>query len=200
MKINVVGTSGSGKSTFSRRLAAQLAIPYIEMDALFWQPNWTPSSDAAFFARLEQALAQAHWVLDGNYHRSCGIKWRQAQMIVWLDYSLTRTLWQATARAWRRSWRQQEIWPGTGNRESLRRSFLSRESVVLWTLKTYRSNRRRYLAIQQDPRYRHVQFVPLRSPRHAERFLSQLTASVSGQPLSAAADGRDSAAGGETDQ
>lgn len=36
MKINVVGTSGSGKSTFSRRLAAQLAIPYIEMDALFW--------------------------------------------------------------------------------------------------------------------------------------------------------------------
>lgn len=113
-------------------------------------------------------------------------------MIVWLDYSLTRTLWQATARAWCRSWRQQEIWPGTGNRERFRRSFLSRESVVLWTLKTYRSNRRRYLAIQQDPRYRHVQFVPLRSPRQAERFLSQLTANVSGQPLSAA--------GGETSQ
>ncbi|CRL43945.1 Shikimate kinase [Sodalis glossinidius str. 'morsitans'] len=54
MKINVVGTSGSGKSTSSRRLATQLAIPYIEMDTLFWQPNWTPSNDEDFFCRLEQ--------------------------------------------------------------------------------------------------------------------------------------------------
>lgn len=39
-RINVVGTSGSGKSTFGRQLSQQICAPYIEMDALFWQPNW----------------------------------------------------------------------------------------------------------------------------------------------------------------
>lgn len=94
-------------------------------------------------------------------------------MIIWLDYSLARTLRQAIGRAWRRGWHQQEIWPDTGNWESFRHCFFSRESVLLWTLKTYRSNRRRYLALQQDPRYRQVQFVRLRTPRQREQPTSE---------------------------
>ena len=49
-KINVVGTSGSGKSTFSRTLATKLVHPYIEMDAIFWKANWQESSDEEFFS------------------------------------------------------------------------------------------------------------------------------------------------------
>ena len=37
MKINVVGTSGVGKSTLAKRLAALLSVPYIEMDTLYWR-------------------------------------------------------------------------------------------------------------------------------------------------------------------
>jgi ABC-type phosphonate transport system ATPase subunit len=36
MRIVVVGTSGSGKTTLAKALAAQLALPYIELDALNW--------------------------------------------------------------------------------------------------------------------------------------------------------------------
>jgi energy-coupling factor transporter ATP-binding protein EcfA2 len=74
VKINVIGTSGSGKSTFAKALAQQLAIPYIEMDTLFWKPHWTGSSDAELFEKLEQAISQPSWVLDGNYKRSQPIK------------------------------------------------------------------------------------------------------------------------------
>lgn len=35
MRVNIIGTSGSGKSTLARCLSEKLAIPYIEMDALF---------------------------------------------------------------------------------------------------------------------------------------------------------------------
>jgi adenylate kinase family enzyme len=33
-RIVVVGVSGNGKTTLSRRLAAQLGVPYVELDAL----------------------------------------------------------------------------------------------------------------------------------------------------------------------
>ena len=70
MKINIIGTSGSGKSTFGRRIAEALAIPYIEMDRLYWRANWQGTPDDEFLATLEKALAASpDWVLDGNYNR-----------------------------------------------------------------------------------------------------------------------------------
>ncbi|HBX8228080.1 TPA: adenylate kinase, partial [Klebsiella pneumoniae] len=69
-----------------------------------------------------------------------------------------------------------ELWPGTGNCESFRRSFCSRESIILWTLKTWRQHRRRYLADMQDPQYRHIRFVRVRNPRQAEALLRELEA------------------------
>ena len=52
MRINVIGTSGSGKSTFSERIAKKLNIPYIELDALFWNANWTESTNEEFFPKV----------------------------------------------------------------------------------------------------------------------------------------------------
>ena len=51
-KINVVGTSGSGKSTVSKLLAAKLNYPYIEMDAVYWKADWQEPSDEEFIAKL----------------------------------------------------------------------------------------------------------------------------------------------------
>ncbi|MBN0386682.1 (d)CMP kinase, partial [Pseudomonas aeruginosa] len=45
MNINVVGTSGSGKSTLARRLAHRLELPWIELDRLYWRPNWQGAPD-----------------------------------------------------------------------------------------------------------------------------------------------------------
>ncbi|QTF08884.1 AAA family ATPase [Brenneria izadpanahii] len=171
MKINVVGTSGSGKSTIARALAHRLGIPYIEMDALFWRENWQETPDSEFFPRLETALAQKDWVLDGNYNRTRSIKWRDIDVVVWVDYGFIRTLFQAVSRAWRRSWNKEELWAGTGNRELFSRNFFSRDSIVIWTIKTYSSNRKRYLADLSDPRYQNIRFIRLRSRRESRDFL-----------------------------
>jgi ABC-type branched-subunit amino acid transport system ATPase component len=40
MRIVVVGTSGAGKTTLARRIAALLELPHIELDAINWQPGW----------------------------------------------------------------------------------------------------------------------------------------------------------------
>jgi adenylate kinase family enzyme len=176
MKINVVGTSGVGKSTLARRIARQLALPCIEMDRLYWLPQWQGTPDEAFFAKLAAATAAPGWVLDGNYNRSRQIKWRDVDLVVWLDYGFCRTLRQAVCRAAARASRRQELWPGTGNCESFRRSFFSRESIIWWTIKTWRHNRQRYLADMADPAWQHIRFVRLRNRRQTEDFLRQLTA------------------------
>ncbi|WP_318393567.1 AAA family ATPase [Enterobacter sp.] len=173
MKINVIGTSGSGKTTLARRLAERLSVPYIEMDALYWRANWQGISDEELFALLKEKLnATPDWVLDGNYNRTRAVKWQDVDMVVWVDYGFARTVRQALRRAITRAWRKEELWPGTGNRESFRQSFFSRESIIVWTLKTWRTNRARYEADLVNPAFAHIRFVRLRSPRQVEVFLA----------------------------
>lgn len=174
MKINVIGTSGSGKSTLARRIASQLNIPYIEMDLLYWRPNWQGTPKEEFYARLTQALRQPDWVLDGNYDRSRDIKWRDVDIVVWVDYGFWHTLRQVTLRAIARARSRQELWPETGNRESLRRAFLSRDSIIFWMLKTWHRNRQRYGEYMVDPRYQHLRFVRISTPQQADEFLATL--------------------------
>jgi adenylate kinase family enzyme len=173
-RTNVVGVSGGGKSTFARALASRLGAPYIEMDTLFWKPNWQQSSDEEFFEKIEVALDRPRWVLDGNYGRTKRVKWMNVTAIVWLDYSFPRVVFQAVKRALGRAITQRELWPGTGNRESFRRTFMSRDSVLLWTLQTYGRRRAEYPRMAEDQRLAHVTFVRLRSPRESRRFLESL--------------------------
>ena len=70
MRINVVGTSGSGKSTFAKSIAKKFNAPYVQLDELHWKPNWEESSDEEFFPKLEKALLSDMWILDGNYTRT----------------------------------------------------------------------------------------------------------------------------------
>ncbi len=170
MKINVVGSSGSGKSTLSKKLAGALNIPYLEMDDLFWKPNWEMPDDKEFFRILESALEQPHWVLDGNYNRTVPVKWQQVDIVVWVDYSFTRTLFQAIRRVVIRVVSRKELWQGTGNRESIKRLF-SKDSIVLWTINTYAKNIERYERYMESEAYSHIQFIRIRSPKQAKKLV-----------------------------
>jgi adenylate kinase family enzyme len=173
-RVNVVGTSGSGKTTFAKQLAAKLGSPHVDLDGLFWEANWTPASDDVFFARITAALQSPSWIIDGNYDRTVPIKWRDVQTVIWLDYSFARTFAQSFRRAVFRMITREEIWPGTGNRESFRLTFLSKESILLWMIRTHGKIRRRYLGVMNDPQHSAIQFVRLKSPREARAFLDSI--------------------------
>jgi adenylate kinase family enzyme len=167
-----VGTSGSGKSTFGKLLASKLNCPYIEMDQIYWGPNWKQPADEVFFDKLKIALNSDRWVLDGNYTRSIPVKWKNVEMVVWLDYSFSTTLYQAFVRALRRIISGKEIWEGTGNRETFSKTFFSKDSILLWMINTHQTVRLRYQALLIDPQFSHIQFVRLKSRKEAEEFLN----------------------------
>lgn len=58
-KINVVGTSASGKTTFSLELANKLNLAYIELDDLLWQDDWKETNDPEFFQKIQDKIELA---------------------------------------------------------------------------------------------------------------------------------------------
>lgn len=173
-RVNVIGTTGSGKSTFSKRLAAQMGCPYLQMDQIFWKANWQESADEEFFPKLEGALSAHTWVLDGNYSRTNAIKWARADTVVWLDYSYSRTFLQLLKRTVKRSLSNDELWAGTGNKETFSKSFLSRNSILIWFFRGYGKNKLRNVQLMNSPAAKHVRFIRLCSPKEADAFIQQI--------------------------
>ena len=175
-RIHVVGTSGCGKSTLASELAKRLNYPHVELDRLHWLPNWQEEDNDRYRQKLRAAIAEPQWVLDGNYYsKSVDIQWATgngATAVIWCDLSFPRTLARACRRALQRAWNQEEVWPGTGNRESFRKLF-THDSVVLWTMISFRHNRRRYTKIIEEQAFPHIKFVRLSNPRQVSLFLKQ---------------------------
>lgn len=173
-KINVIGTTGSGKTTFSKRLAKRINCPHIQMDQLFWKPNWGESSNEEFIPEIQKAISGSAWVLDGNYSRTNDIKWRRADIIIWIDYSYSRTLLQLLNRSVIRIISREELWPDTGNVETFGKTFLSKRSILLWFFKNYKRNKKRYSELMESPDLEHVEFIRLQSPQQARQFIDSV--------------------------
>ena len=85
-RILVMGSSGSGKSTFARRLCDATGLPFVSLDALFWKPGWQQSELSEFDAKVIAATNQPRWVMDGNYTNRTGeLRRERADAIFWFD-------------------------------------------------------------------------------------------------------------------
>jgi len=138
----IVGPSGSGKSTLARRLAERLGVEATSLDDLHWEPGWVERPLPDLVERLRPITARASWVIEGNYDGTHASYLHLADLVVWLDVPISTTVSRVLVRTLRRALR------GTpccnGNRESLGRAFLRRDSIVLWAITSHRRNRRRY--------------------------------------------------------
>ncbi|HYM15983.1 MAG TPA: AAA family ATPase [Dehalococcoidia bacterium] len=173
-RVVVVGTTGAGKTTFARAVAAAIGAPHTELDALNWEPGWTPAEPAAFRARADQAAAGPAWVIDGNYGQVRDVVWARADTLVWLDYPFPLVIRRLFVRSLRRGLRREQLW--NGNQERLSMQFLSRDSLFLWAVKTHWRRRREYPERLREPALAHLAVHRFRHPRAAGRWLAALRA------------------------
>ena len=86
-RILVVGSPGSGKSTFSRALGELTGLPLIYLDRLFWNADKTTVENKVFDQRLEEAMASTpKWIMDGNYSRTLARRLACCDRVFFLDY------------------------------------------------------------------------------------------------------------------
>jgi adenylate kinase family enzyme len=170
-RVSVVGTSGAGKSTFASALAAALGVPWLELDSVYHQADWTPLPAAEFRVRVAAVASGSSWVIDGNYSTVRDIVWARADTVIWLDLPKRTVMRRIVFRTLRRVGGRIELW--NGNREHWRNFFTldDQESVIAWAWKTHRSRRERYATALAEPANGHLRVVRLRSPRAVRRFL-----------------------------
>ncbi|MGZ3338656.1 MAG: hypothetical protein ACXU9B_02685 [Reyranella sp.] len=169
-RVVVFGTTGSGKSRLAERLAARTGLRVIELDALFWGRDWQGAPIELFRHRVERETRDDGWIVVGNYGQVRDLVWRPADTLVWLDLPLSLVMWRLTRRTVRRVATKEEMW-GTGNRETWRNAFFSRQSILLWALKTHQRNRRRF-SLECEFLAKQKRVVRLKSPREVERFVT----------------------------
>jgi adenylate kinase family enzyme len=181
-RVSVVGSTGAGKSTLARAIAARLVVPFFELDAFMHQPGWRPRPDNEFLDEVEKATSRPGWVVDGNYRRFVieGPVWQRADTVVWLDLPRRTVMRQVIARTVRRAVTREVLW--NGNHEPLS-NFISLDpddNVILWAWVKYDEFVRRYLDAMADPRWRGINFVRLRSHAEAKRWLESIEAAAAG--------------------
>lgn len=174
-RVVVVGPPGSGKTTVAHRIARMLVLPHVELDSLWWDPNWTEAGAEKFCERVLPVVQGDSWVVDGNYF-SVGARdviWPRADTVVWLDQARWVTIQRIVRRTLVRSVRRTELW--SGNRESIGLA-LRPDSLIWYAWRNHPKYNRRYEGLDADPSLAHLTWVRLRAPRDVRRWLASLTA------------------------
>lgn len=179
MRIVLIGSTGSGKTTLAKALAGRLALPFIELDALHWDPGWSPLTQTdpeMFIRRVDAATAAPAWVSDGNYKIVRHLVWARATHLVWLDYDRSVIMARVIRRTLLRSLRGTELW--SGNRERWR-NLLRADHPIWWAWKHFHRHRREWAEILREPPYSHLAVLrPQRPVSEAEvlRWLEETPA------------------------
>ncbi len=166
----VVGSCGSGKTTVARRIAGLLGSHSVHVDDYIWLPGWKLRDRGEMLALLEERLRGSDWVMEGNLGRDAVRLWKiadRADLIVWLDLPFGLTFRRLVWRCIRRSLLRQTCC--NGNRESLRQTFFSTQSILLYAWQTRRLRQVIYGKLLQ-----HRPHVRLTSQRDVDGWLEAL--------------------------
>ncbi len=170
-RILVIGCSGGGKSTLSRKLAAALRLPYISMDrAFFWLPGWKLRPRNESRALMAEAVAGEQWIMDGTSPGTLSVRLPRADLVIWLRMPRLLCLWRVMLRRIRYSG-QSRPEMAEGCPEKIDMEFLR----YIWNFE------RTEVPEILDELHRHgagVPVVTLRSRSDAEALLARVVSAV----------------------
>lgn len=163
-RILVIGSGGSGKTTFARRLAERTGLPLIHLDSLYWRPGWDPTPDERWRNNVAELVREDAWIMDGNYGGSLDIRLEACDTVIFLDIPRITCLWRVLRRQWQHIGQVRPELPA-GCPERLSWEFIK----WIWTYPA----RRRGSIVQRLQRLQgHKRVVMLRTRSEIDQFLN----------------------------
>jgi len=86
----VVGSPGSGKSTFSRKLTEITGLPLIHLDKEFWNNGWIETPREEWVKKQKFLISGYEWIVDGNYGGTMDLRLEKADTVI--CFKLSRTV------------------------------------------------------------------------------------------------------------
>ena len=126
-RVVVGGTSGSGRTTLARRIAAAIGASHTEIDSLHHGPGWTVRPE--FLADVAALAERQRWVTEYQYPDARPLLLARCDLVVYLLLPRWLVMSRVVRRTIGRSLRREVLW--NGNREPpLRTFFTDRDHVV----------------------------------------------------------------------
>jgi adenylate kinase family enzyme len=168
-RIIVAGSTGAGKTTLARALAARLEIPFHEMDALaFAGPDWRENE--RLIEDVSQIISGPYWVFDSfGYPEVRDLLWSRADTIVWLDYTRSVVMRRVLRRSAARTLFRRRIFGG--NVETVA-SWFSASHPAWWAWAQFAGRRADIAARCASTRFAPLDVIYLTSPRAAAKWLA----------------------------
>jgi adenylate kinase family enzyme len=137
-RIMVYGVTGSGKTTLASRIGEKTGLTWHSVDDLTWDPGWVAVPDEEQRRRIQAICDQPEWILDTAYGAWREIPMASVELIVALDFPRWLSFGRLLKRSMLRAIDKKPIC--NGNIESFKQ-MLSRESILLWHFKSFKSKR-----------------------------------------------------------
>ena len=98
-RITICGNSGSGKSTFSEKLATVSGLPVYHIDLLQFQPGWRKTPAEEFAKVHNEWLAKPNWIIEGvgDWH-PLKKRFEASDTIIYFDFPVEYCLQNAQER------------------------------------------------------------------------------------------------------
>lgn len=86
-KILIVGISGTGKTHLANKLGEITGLPVINLDSIFWKPNWEEEAEDVVEAKISNCIKQDKWIIEGYVEPLAKERVAAADEVIYLDYS-----------------------------------------------------------------------------------------------------------------
>lgn len=102
-KVIIFGNSGSGKSTYAKRLAKEFGLAHLDLDTVAWQDTMPPErlTIVESSKRIARFLSQNNkWVIEGCYADLLELLLPNVQQVIYLNLSIESCIENARNRPW----------------------------------------------------------------------------------------------------
>lgn len=165
-KIAIIGSGGSGKSTFSRSLGEKLQLNVYHLDAILWKPDWTAVSREQQEAIQLQLVNNENWIIDGNYNGTLDLRLEAADCIIFMDMPRKLCIYRILKRTFLyRNKQRPDMAAGCKERFDL--NFLK----WVWN---YPRDKRPSVLLKLQKLSPEKEIIILTSPKEAKDFIEQL--------------------------
>lgn len=173
----VIGDPSSGKTTFAKSLSKILGYPLKDIDVLRELARLQAGNKVSIILLrnlVATNLKSETWISAGNYEYIRDIYWYEADVIIWLDYSLLYILSRSIRRTfYRMILNRERKWYYKDKPRSIH-ALIRELKILRWILTKHYTERKQFELFFKERKFSQIKIVRLSHPKIARELLDKI--------------------------